>query len=105
LAPWKLVDQHLDTPSSPNELHLTISADRGSDFTLLFEQAAMTLMREMPVLAPVPFMEVKEVLGDNPLQEPMYKALETLKNHAKEIARRWTSTLTNARLEGMNCLF
>jgi len=47
----------------------------------------------------------KEVLGDSPLQEPMYKALETLKNHTKEIVRRWTSTLTNARLEGMNCLF
>jgi len=31
-APWKLSDQHLDTSTSPNELHLTVSADRGSLF-------------------------------------------------------------------------
>ncbi len=118
-APWKLVDQHLDTSSSPHQLHLTVEANRGrlfpcpecgqacpahdykeltwrhlnffqhhcflhartprtrcpdhgvkrinvpwarkgSDFTLLFEQAAMTLIREMPVLAAARFMEVTD---------------------------------------------
>jgi len=47
----------------------------------------------------------KEVLGDNPLQTPMYEALDTLKRHSERIVRRITSDLTNARLEGMNSLF
>lgn len=108
--PWKIVDQRLDTEKSPHELHIRISAERGSkypcpkcgkqckahdfdeftwrhlnffqhhcyltadvprvscdehgihrvnvpwarqgsSFTLLFEQAAMTLIREMPVFS------------------------------------------------------
>ena len=107
--PWRLVDQHLETGTSPHELHLSLEADRGamfacpecglackahdfgefrwrhlnffqhhcyvtarvprtdcpehgvkrvrvpwaregSGFTLLFEQAALMLAREMPVL-------------------------------------------------------
>ena len=47
----------------------------------------------------------KEVLGDSPLQTPMYEALDTLKRHSERIVRRITSDLTNARLEGMNSLF
>ncbi len=31
-APWKLVDQHLDTSLSPHQLHLTVEANRGSLF-------------------------------------------------------------------------
>lgn len=109
-APWKLVNQHLDTDKQPHELHLEIKAERGakyacpvcgrecpahdfqekrwrhlnlfqhhcyvhasvprvkcpehgvklaevpwarkgSAFTLLFEQAALVLAREMPVNA------------------------------------------------------
>ena len=30
-APWKLVDQRLDTDKQPHELHLTIKAERGSN--------------------------------------------------------------------------
>ena len=47
----------------------------------------------------------KGVLGDNPLQTPMYEALDTLNRHSERIVRRITSDLTNARLEGMNSLF
>ena len=118
-APWKLVDQRLDTDKQPHELHLTIKADRGSKyacpvcgkacaahdfqektwrhlnffqhhcyvhalmprvkcpehgvklvdvpwarkgsaFTLLFEQAALTLVREMPVNAAARIMEITD---------------------------------------------
>ena len=31
-APWKLVDQRLDTDKQPHELHLTIKAERGSKY-------------------------------------------------------------------------
>jgi len=118
-APWRLIDQRLDTEASPNVLHLTVAADRGSAFacptcghsckahdfaeftwrhlnffqhhfhitarvprvhcpdhgvhrvkvpwaregsrfTLLFEQAAMMLVREMPVLAAAHLMEIAD---------------------------------------------
>ena len=47
----------------------------------------------------------KELIGDSELLEPMTKALATLRNHAEQVAQRWTSTYTNARLEGLNSLF
>ena len=71
-APWQLVDQHLDTQKSPNELHLYVQAEhgvhlvevpwarKGSAFTLLFEQAAMALVREMPVLAAARLMDITD---------------------------------------------
>ncbi|WP_293689746.1 transposase [Thiolapillus sp.] len=31
--------------------------------------------------------------------------LATLENHAERVVRRWTSTYTNARMEGLNSLF
>ena len=31
-APWKLVDQRLDTDKQSHELHLTIKAERGSKY-------------------------------------------------------------------------
>ncbi len=37
--------------------------------------------------------------------EPVRKALETFENHLHRILQRWTSTHTNARLEGLNGLF
>jgi len=46
-----------------------------------------------------------ELIGENPLLEPVQKALATLKSHAERVVRRWTSTYTNARLEGLNSLF
>lgn len=46
----------------------------------------------------------KAVVGQVLLQ-PMAKALTTLGRHAEAVVRRWTSGLTNARLEGMNGLF
>lgn len=39
------------------------------------------------------------------LLEPMVRAIETLRNHKEEVAQRWTSTFTNARLEGLNGIF
>ena len=46
-----------------------------------------------------------DLVGESPLLEPVRKALQTLANHAERVVRRWTSTYTNARLEGLNGLF
>jgi len=46
-----------------------------------------------------------ELVGDSDLLEPIRKALMTLRRHADQVVRRWTSTYTNARLEGLNGLF
>ncbi len=52
------------------------------------------------------FLNYAETLvGDSPLLEPMRKALDTLCKQARRVVRRWTSTHTNARLEGLNSLF
>ncbi len=37
--------------------------------------------------------------------EPVRKALRTLEKHAERILQRWSSTYTNARMEGLNSLF
>ncbi|WP_374210182.1 transposase, partial [Thiolapillus sp.] len=47
----------------------------------------------------------RELIGDSDLLEPVRKALATLENHAERVVRRWTSTYTNARMEGLNSLF
>jgi len=47
----------------------------------------------------------RELIGEGALLEPVRKALTTLANHAERVVRRWTSTYTNARLEGLNGLF
>jgi transposase len=47
----------------------------------------------------------RELIGDSRLLEPVRTALGTLERHAKRVVRRWTSTYTNARLEGLNSLF
>ena len=46
-----------------------------------------------------------ELIGESRLLEPVRKALQTLSTHAERVVRRWTSTYTNARLEGLNGLF
>lgn len=46
-----------------------------------------------------------ELVGESRLLEPVRKALQTLATHAERVVRRWTSTYTNARLEGFNGLF
>jgi transposase len=45
------------------------------------------------------------LVGESRLLEPVRKALQTLRTHAERVVRRWTSTYTNARLEGLNGLF
>jgi len=45
------------------------------------------------------------LVGESLLLEPIRSALDTLSRHAKRVVRRWTSTYTNARLEGLNSLF
>lgn len=47
----------------------------------------------------------RELIGENTLLEPIRKALDTLETHAERVVRRWTSTYTNARMEGLNSLF
>ncbi|MBI5162708.1 MAG: transposase, partial [Magnetospirillum sp.] len=37
--------------------------------------------------------------------DPVRKALSTVENHRSRILERWTSTHSNARLEGFNGLF
>jgi len=44
-------------------------------------------------------------VATEPLLVPMAQALNTLAAHAEQVIRRWTSTYTNARLEGFNSLF
>lgn len=46
-----------------------------------------------------------ELVAESRLLEPVRKALQTLATHAERVVRRWTSTYTNARLEGLNGLF
>jgi len=47
----------------------------------------------------------RTLIGDNSILEPVSKSLKTLEKHANRVIRRWTSTYTNARLEGLNSLF
>ena len=47
----------------------------------------------------------KSELGNCQILEPMRKAVSTVENHADRILQRWTSTYTNARMEGLNSLF
>ena len=47
----------------------------------------------------------KRALGDCNVLEPVRKALSTVETHADRILQRWTSTYTNARMEGLNSLF
>jgi transposase len=47
----------------------------------------------------------RNLMGDEPIFEPMRKAVATLERHTERVVRRWTSTYTNARLEGLNSLF
>lgn len=46
-----------------------------------------------------------ECIGDEAVLEPVRKALGTFKKHLERILRRWTSTHSNARIEGLNGLF
>jgi len=47
----------------------------------------------------------RELIGESALPDPVRKALETLEKQAERVVRRWTSTCTNARMEGLNSLF
>ncbi|MBE8233493.1 MAG: transposase, partial [Endozoicomonadaceae bacterium] len=47
----------------------------------------------------------KTQLGDIEMLEPVRKALATVEKHADRILQRWSSTYTNARMEGLNSLF
>jgi len=67
--PWRLVSQHQETATQPHEVQLRLDPERtdcpthgvkrvsvpwardGSGFTLLYEQVALMLVREMPVQA------------------------------------------------------
>lgn len=47
----------------------------------------------------------KELVEQNSLLAPVHKALETLERHKQRVLRRWRSSYTNARIEGLNSLF
>ena len=47
----------------------------------------------------------RHLVGETPALEPVRKALATLSTHIDRVVQRWTSTYTNARLEGFNGLF
>jgi transposase len=47
----------------------------------------------------------RALVGEGKLLKPIRDALNTLEKHAQRVVRRWTSTYTNARLEGLNSLF
>tara|TARA_R110001583_G_scaffold113099_1_gene263460 strand:- start:10267 stop:10530 length:264 start_codon:yes stop_codon:yes gene_type:complete len=79
----------------------------GSDFTLLFEQAAMSPVKEKPVLAVSRQLEIsgkrlwrivhhyvgrmlkamQAAVSEKPLLKPMEKALATLELHADAVVR------------------
>jgi transposase len=46
-----------------------------------------------------------QLLADDPILDPVRKALTSFQKHLERILRRWTSTHSNARLEGLNGLF
>jgi transposase len=46
-----------------------------------------------------------ECLDPHPLLDPVRKAIGTVQTHSKRILQRWTSSHSNARLEGLNGLF
>ena len=45
------------------------------------------------------------LLADDPILDPVRRALGTFDNHLERILQRWTSSHSNARLEGLNGLF
>jgi len=47
----------------------------------------------------------RSMLRDAPELEAIRKALNTLETHIYRILQRWTSTYSNARMEGLNSLF
>ena len=47
----------------------------------------------------------RQGIADQAILEPVKKVLETFETHLNRILQRWTSTHTNARLEGLNGLF
>jgi len=47
----------------------------------------------------------RSLIGTEAIFEPMRKTVTTLERHAERVVRRWTSTYTNARMEGLNSLF
>ncbi len=46
-----------------------------------------------------------QVLADDPILEPVRKALTSFEKHLERILQRWSSSHSNARLEGLNGLF
>lgn len=49
--------------------------------------------------------EIGASLQPTSMLEPVRKALGTVATHAQRIVQRWTSTYSNARLEGLNAIF
>jgi len=49
--------------------------------------------------------EIGSYLQPTSMLDPVRKALATVANHAERIIQRWTSTYSNARLEGLNGIF
>ena len=47
----------------------------------------------------------RELLADDPILDPVRKALSSFGNHLERILQRWMSAHSNARLEGLNGLF
>jgi len=49
--------------------------------------------------------EIATHIQPTAMLDPVRKALATVANHAERIIQRWTSTYSNARLEGLNGIF
>ena len=47
----------------------------------------------------------RQCIAGEAVLEPVRKALETFEKHLQRILQRWSSTHSNARLEGLNGLF
>ncbi len=46
-----------------------------------------------------------QLLADDPILDPVRKALKSFEKHLERILQRWSSSHSNARLEGLNGLF
>ncbi len=47
----------------------------------------------------------RQCIAGEAVLEPVRKALETFEKHLERILQRWSSTHSNARIEGLNGLF
>ena len=77
----------------------------GDRFIELVPGDALIVSHDLPVVSRITKANASEILDPDPILDPIRKALATVETHSKRILQRWTSSHSNARLEGLNGLF